>query len=283
MKTILVPTDFSANAENALHYAAQIASKASAKVILLHVFHLNPLHVQLDSDLTGKEVLKEENLHRSKLIALMNKFRYSEKIDIEPVVRQDLAVDGILKEAEDKGADIIVMGTKGASGIQKMLFGSNTVRVIEKAHCPVISVPENAGCEKIKKVTYACSFINSEIESIKRVAEMARFFHAQLTILHVCTESLEKDKKGINLFIEKIRKNVEYPDLSFELIVGSDVQEKLEEYLKRGVADLLVLSTHQRDILDKIIGKSITGNIVSHSKTPILTFHFKRKESIMLV
>ncbi len=283
MKTILVPTDFSANAENALHYAAKIASKGSIKVILLHVFHWNPLHVHTNPELTKKELTNAETLHKTKLIRLMNKFRYSERIDIEPVVRQDLAVDGILKEAEDRQVDMIIMGTKGASGIQKVLFGSNTVRVIEKAHCPVISVPDKADYDQITKIAYACCFNKSEIESMERVAEIARFFKAQLTILHIYSESFEEEKEEMSRFIEKIRKNIDYPDISFELLAGYDVQEILEEYLKKGAADLLVLSTHQRDLLDKIIGKSITGNIVSRSKTPVLTFHFKRKESIILV
>ena len=141
MKTILIPTDFSKNATHALNYAIDLAQHENAKIILLHSYHIDYTNGYVSANLIEKEVKDAEQNSATHLKSLYTKVIHAGNIQCECVSRQDLAVDAILTTIKEKNVDLVVMGTKGASGVTGAIFGSNTARVIEKATCPVIAVP----------------------------------------------------------------------------------------------------------------------------------------------
>lgn len=275
MKKILVPTDYSENAANALNYAIEMAKAQPASILLLHIYHPS-----LASAAAGEDAVQKE--HLTKLKQLQNKIAHAGSINVELSVRMDLAVDGILKVAEEKEADLIVMGTKGAGGLEGLLLGSNTTRIIEKAHCPVIAVPAGASFVLPKRITYACNYSDSEPETIKKLIGWAAPLNAQVNILHVYPGDLEKAKGEMKEFKRGLESHINYTNLSFELISGNDVVERLEEYLHKENTDLLVLSTHARDLRDKIFGSSFTRKLATHIHVPLMAYHYKKKESVII-
>lgn len=280
MKTILFPTDFSENALNALYYAMELAKKERARLILLHVYHIDPSPPYMDE---AYERNTTEERWLSKLKSLQTKVDHAGEIECELVARLDLAVDGIVEEAEERNVDLIVMGTHGASGLQEILMGSNTTRVIEKAPCPVIAVPTGASYQHMKKITFATNYKKIDAEVIQKLVKIADPFSAQLNVLHVYEENEAAAKEEMARFIREEGKKITYSNLSYELIRGDDVEKRLEEYLALGTTDLMVLSTHKKNFRDKLFGSSITKKLVCHSKVPVMAFHYKKKESIMIV
>lgn len=283
MKTILVPTDFSESANNALNYAIELAKADRSRILLLHVYHIDPSSTFMDDTLTTIEMDAEEKKWIGKLRGLQSKIDHAGGVGSEVIARLNLAVDGIVQEAEDQHADLIVMGTTGASGLGEALLGSNTARVIERATCPVIAVPDGASYSHFKKISYACNYNNSEIKAIESLVDLAQPFGAQVNILHVYESDEATAKEEMKEFMHEIEREVVYPNLSFELINGKDIEASLEHYVNSGATDLIVLSSHKRDFLDKIFGKSITRKLVSHSKTPVMAFHYLRKEPAMIL
>ena len=283
MKSILVPTDFSDSAENALMYAIDLAQKESAELILLHVYHLEPTVSYIDVPVPDDEIKLSEEKWMEKLRTLQVKITHAGGVRSQLVARLDLAVDGIIKEAEERNCDLIVMGTHGESGLKDLLFGSITSRVIDRAHCPVIAVPQGALYHPVKKITYACNYSSVDIETLQKLLEIAEPFGAQLNILHVYEgdelEAMEEMKK----FMSVVDKKIAYPNLSYQIIGGADVSRKLEEYLKTEAADLLVISTHEKTFRDKLFTTSTAHELVFHSQVPIMAFHYRQKESIMIV
>jgi nucleotide-binding universal stress UspA family protein len=284
MKTILVPTDFSANATHALNYAIEFVKHQNAKLILLHAYHIDFANSYVPVNLIEQDVQKAEKESNKKLNAIAAKIHHTHKIPCEYISRQDMAVDAITELAKEKNIDLIIMGTKGASGLPGILFGSNTARVIEKAPCPVIAVPEGATFKTIKRITYASDYNHSDIEAIEKVVAIAKSYKAQLNVLHITEERqlTEEEKENMQKFMENVQAKVAYNNLSFQIFHSENIEQKLEEYLEEESTDLLVMSTHQRNLLDKIFGKSVTKNLAFHTTVPLMAFHYKRKESVII-
>ncbi|TAL60147.1 MAG: universal stress protein, partial [Bacteroidetes bacterium] len=132
MKTILVPTDFSKDASNAVRYATAIAKKEKAKIILLHAFHFTYISPDVPAQFAAEtiEAMKADSEHKLKLISSEI---VKSKIECEYLNNEGFTLDVILKAIEKQKPDLVIMGTKGASGIKEVLIGSNTAKVIEKS------------------------------------------------------------------------------------------------------------------------------------------------------
>jgi nucleotide-binding universal stress UspA family protein len=139
MKTILVPTDFSKSAENALNYAVLIAQKENAKIILLNAYDiLITSPVLVSPEIIMEEIRILENNSKKQLQLLSKKIIEVKKIKCETICKHGFTSEVILEISEKIKPDLIIMGTKGASGIKAVIRGSNTARVIENTNCPTI-------------------------------------------------------------------------------------------------------------------------------------------------
>lgn len=281
MKIILVPTDFSANADNALYYAIDIARKLSAKIVVLNVYYVpyTNSYVSADFIVAEKKDLKAES--EKQLKATEQKIKHSGKIDHELLSIEGFAVDEILKTINEKEIDLVVMGTKGADNFVDAVLGSNAAKVIEKAKCPVIAVPEDASFEGIEKITYATDYNNSDINAIEKLVELFRSFDAKINVLHIWdgSESHIIEKSVMESFKKKILEKIHYENLSFEMLKGGDLEISLEEYVDEGKTDLLVMSTQHRGFFDKLFGSSVTKHMAYHTSVPLMAFHYQNKTS----
>ena len=282
MKTILVPTDFSKNAENALRYAINLANKMQAKIILLHSFHIDYTNAYIPVNIIEKEVQEVKAQSNAHLKLLYDKVSHHSKHPIECISSQNLLVDEILSIVEEKNIDLIVMGTQGAGEkLSREVFGTNSSRVIEKAKCPVIAVPENAGHDNIKTIAYATEYIDSDITCLQGVVDIAKLFEAEIQVLHVSLYyEDESERKLMEDFKTKVHKNIVYENISFKILIGSNIEQRIEGYLEEDKkVDLLVMSAHHRNLVDKLFGKSITKVMALYLKVPLMVFHHKRNKS----
>lgn len=281
MKTILVPTDFSENAENALYYAIDIARKLNAKIILLNVYQIDytSSYVPVDFIIEEKKSAKKESETQLKAVAL--KIKHAGKINQEVMSKEGFEVDVILDTIKEKNVDLVVMGTKGGSDFVGTIFGSNTAKVIEKAKCPVIAVPEDASFKGIEKITYATAYNHSDINALEKVIEIFKPFEAKINILHVSdnSESVEIENEIMKKFKEEVHKKITYDKISFDLLRGDDIETSLEEYIDEGKTDMLAMSTHHRSFFDKLFGSSVTKHMAYHTAIPLMAFHYYSKAS----
>ncbi|MDI1353809.1 MAG: universal stress protein [bacterium] len=275
MKTILVPTDFSKNAENALRYAVDIAKRENAHIVLLHACQTNYSNTDIPYFEIGDEISKTRKDSDKYLHELSRKYIHGENVAYETLSMDEFPIDAVLRIVQEKEVDLIVMGTKGASGIIGTIFGSNTALVIEKVKCPVLAIPEASTFHEIKKITYATSYIKSDFECLRKVIEIAEPFKAHLNIVHITDRrnSHEEERRRMDQFIEEVKVKVPYWNLTCELIYDEDTEQALKNYMDKDPSGLLVMSTHHRDFFDKIFGKSYTQQMAYHTKTPLLAFH----------
>lgn len=267
MKTILIATDFSPSATNAMNYALDLAVNEPAVTILLHV---SP---------TGDIEVEEE-----KLIALHTQILESKKIACERVLKEGDTVKEIIKVLEEKKPDLAVLGMKGESAGLQRLMGSTSREIIEHASCPVMVIPENAIFNQVHKITYATDYLESDIDAIKSLAEIAGPLRAEITLLHIAAQhrNLNIEINQIEKFKKRVEEKTAYEHFSYEILPGKNIQKELEDYSKNKSTDLLVVSTHHRTIIDKLFGKSITKQLTYHSSVPLLVFHHKQKPLLFI-
>jgi nucleotide-binding universal stress UspA family protein len=284
MKTLLVPTDLSNAADAAVTFAAGFAQKEKAEIVLLHVFRLKVVFPDESGEVDPKIAFEEQEVINKLLEKKCNQISSAKKVKCRHISSMGLAVDEILATAEKIKPDFIMMGTKGASGARKVILGSNAARVIEKAECPVIAVPEGVKYEGIRNIAYAADYHAADVSAIKKLVDIAKPFHAAIHVLHIASGELLRavEEPLMQEFTAKIKRKVEYKNISFELIFGKSVEKELEKYISSKAPDLLAMSTVHRNFLSKLFGSSVTKRMAYHADVPLLAFHHKREAVVFI-
>lgn len=272
MKTILVPTDYSDSASNALHYAIEFAKSIKAKIILFHAYHIPVSAGDVPIVIVSPQELEEENSERIKKLEEKIVKQAAEKIQVESIVRAGFAVDEILDLIKEKKVDMVVMGMKGAGKLGK-LIGSTVTSVMKRAGCPVIVVPENAKFQEIKKIVYACDYEEIKNHSVlEPLWELAQTCDAEIMVFNVKDSRVHPSTKeaieGIRLdhWLGRVKH-------SYWFAEKQNVVEAINDFVKKNHAVMIAMVGHKHSFPENLIHKSTTKNMAFHTHTPILSVH----------
>ena len=213
----LVPTDYSVHAKNAAEYAAALAQATNSDLLFLHVITPPVFGVHRQSYLYTEEISRLSEEAEKNLKAMSDKFQPAHKrVTFDYLVSAGETVDEIIKTAVEKKTDIIIMGTRGAGGLKKIFFGSNTASVIEKSELPVLAVPEKASFTPANKIVFATDFYDSDLESLRQLSSIASAFNGEIIIIHIVDsdEKIESEHDLIQWFSGLVRKETSYPKIS---------------------------------------------------------------------
>jgi nucleotide-binding universal stress UspA family protein len=278
IKNILVPVDFSSGSNNALRYALQFAATIKCKIV---VFHSNYLPAMFPSAELKK--IHEQSEGRKQLMleyvvgSLCEKYKIKKPANLTYLVtRETKVITNILSAAESCKADLIVMGTHGATGFKKILFGSNTAGVISKSKIPVLAIPQRHKFKKIESIVYASDLKNLTVE-LKALLPLAQPFDATIEILYLDywdkgiddNQQMEIDKamrKNTYKKIELIHKNVS---------IHKTMIDYLNRYSKKSHASMLVMFPETQIFFEKLFFSSVTKQLSFDLKKPLLSI---RKE-----
>lgn len=276
MKSILVPTDFSENAENAITYAAEMNLKINGKIILFHSY-LVPVPV---TDIAFSMAMIDDNEVRQAAKSTLNKLKITYEIlypgmEFETDLSEGIADTEIVTEEKLSKCDLVIMGTHGKSGLQEFFIGSNTVSVINKSICPVISVPDNAKMRGLKKIVFATDFASNDFKNVFEIVEHARNFNSHIELLHISTGQSDQliEKSKLIELQQRIINESKYPDISINLLPDKNSFQGLNSYLEEYNPDLLAISTRDRSFVDKYFDRSLTKKMVHHSHIPLIALH----------
>ncbi len=257
-KVIIVPWDFTAVAEFALAHAAKISRMVGNEICLLHIVDSKISHTDEASRKTHLTRVAEEN---SKKYGLQ----------VEPQIVKGSIFTAITQFAHDRDASLVVMGTHGIKGMQK-LTGSWALKVIVKSKIPFIVVQDSpADQERYHNIVFPVDFRNENKEKIKMAIFMGKYFDSKIHILEpgVTDPSLIK-KTNINLnFAIKyfIQNNIEYE--LHELPKGELAKQTIE-FAQQIKADLiLIMTTKNITFADYMMGAEEQEIIANSSKIPV--------------
>lgn len=272
MLNILVPTDFSKLSRVAVEYAIKIANKLDGHLTLFHVITVTET-VRHSMREKMKE-LEQQMVEKAEedLSKLMKEICKSVKTS-NPVkclvVRGFSFQETLAKEAKKLKTGLIVMGTRGASGIKKTVLGSNTTTVIEESKIPVLAVPAKASFNGFKDIVYATDVKHIDKE-LKTLIPYVENFGSVLHLVHIATTG--KDVEAMEEKIDGAVKKSGYKNACTLVLVDRDIDGAIDQYLQVSKADILTMFTHNPTLYEKLFDKSKTREMAFHSRVPLLAF-----------
>ncbi|RYH73516.1 MULTISPECIES: universal stress protein [Meridianimaribacter] len=272
MKKILVPTDFSKEAENALKVAAQLAKKENSEIYLLHMLELPLQEVDaMSSHSALPEAMFFMKLAHQKFENLMAS-DYLEGITVHETVKSDTNFGNIIDKCHELNIDLIVMGSHGASGFKEMFVGSNAEKVVRTSDIPVLVIKNEHTSFNVKNFVFASDFKNDNKETYKQATDFASAFGSKIHLLMVNTANTftttAKAKERILDFI----KDYEFDNYTLNIYNDTTVESGILNFSKDIDADLIGISTHGRQGIAHFFNGSISEDLVNHAKRPVITF-----------
>lgn len=280
MKKILLPTDFSQNSYNAIKYAAQLFGLEECSFFLLHTY--TPLMYDSEyllyntSRPTLAEIYEKRSLEGLKRVMQQVKSDFqNDKHEFHTISSFNLLNDEIKEAVKEQQIDLVVMGTKGATGAEEILFGTHTVHAIKKVNCPLLAVPSGYGFKPPKEIFFPTDYEAELPENVKIVEEIALNYSSGLSFLHVYSEPELSDekikvKKSLNNLFEKNKK-------SFYSTAKKSVRQAIYDFQKDNEVDLLVMLKNKHSFLENLFFKQVIDDIGFHVKVPFLVLPALKK------
>lgn len=272
MKKILVPTDFSEQAENALKVAVQLAKKYDSEIYVLHMLELPMQEMDVMNTPTAiPEAMFFVKLAQQRFEALLNR-PYLEGIKVHDVVKNYPSFSSVIDTCHELGVDLIVMGSHGTSGFMEMFVGSNAEKVVRTSDLPVLVIKDNHAEFSIDRFVFASDFKIDNKETYRQATEFAKAFGAKMYLLMVNTAnnfvSTTEATKRIHEFI----KDYDFKNYSVHIYNDESVETGVLNFAHEIDADLIGISTHGRQGIAHFFNGSIGEDVVNHSKRPVITF-----------
>ncbi len=269
--TYLVPTDFSAVSRTAALYAAQMAAKIHARVRLLSVIEMDTSEVVLSNWAKLEKQMRRTSTRELGKMQQELKAAVGNKVTIECAITAGIPKhDAISRYAVKEKVNFIVMGTKGATGLQKILSGSNTAQLLGVTKVPVVAVPGKATFTGLKRIVYASDLKNVAAET-KVISRVASLFGAEIKILHCVSP---KGGRSVNRNLDAdLIKRVRYSAITYHQVHNDSIDNAIAGYLDEVKADMLVMFTHELGYYDKLFGKSVTRKMAFQARVPLLVFN----------
>ena len=272
MKRILVPTDFSEQAEYALKVAAQIAKKNNAELFILNLLDL-PTHMNdaVNSGVNIPEVMLFLKKTNDKLDELRFE-SYLQDLNITTDTRIEKAFEGIVTYSKEHNVDLIVMGSHGASGFQEMLIGSNTEKIVRHSEVPVLVIKNEINDFKADNFVFASDFSNEIKKPFQKLVEFANVFDANLHLVMINTPNSFKSNNVAEKIMTDFIKDFSINKHSLHIYNDTNVEKGILNFANKIDADLIGMCTHGRTGFSHFFNGSISEDLVNHAVRPVVTF-----------
>jgi nucleotide-binding universal stress UspA family protein len=275
MKKILVPTDFSTCAENAVAVALEIARKGGSEIVFQHLFQDNSgsLHT-----LKPESKLKRHEEHdaalgqaKSNLDELVHR---AEKAGIKatPLLVMDKGVDKIENYIEPLKVGLVVMGSHGATGIREMILGSHTQRVVRHATAPVLVIKYKPDLVEFTNILFASTFQEDTSPVVGKLVEFAKLWNSTIHLLYVGLEKDKQSKAEVEEKMNQLTKRFPSVKLTQNFITTNDPEWGIKYAAKDIKPDLIGVTTNLT-VGAFIFNHSLAENLVNHEEIPVFVIN----------
>lgn len=274
MKAILLPTDFSKNSINAINYAMELYKNVPCVFYILNVqktssFISDDIMVANASATIYNTIVDAAKKSITNIITKI-KARYSnEKHQFKTIVDYDNFVDSINQVSEKYKIDLIIMGTKGASGIKKMLFGSNTVHAIKRSNVSVLAIPDTCKFSGLEKIAFTTSFKKLyKKEDFDLLASMMSLHYSKLYVLHVICDNAYSEELSSD--IDFFKANFRYPIFKYLQVNDNDIYKAVHEFATTNTIKMIAMTVNKYSFFERLFNKHAFENMAYDIDIPFL-------------
>ena len=274
MKRIVVPTDFSASATSAMNYAVEMAKDIGAAIHLYHVYQVPVAVSDVPVVIVSVEELKKNAEEQLEYLKKGLAHITSDKpVTVTTEATMGNTVDELEELCKRMHPFMVVMGSRGSTGMERILFGSTTLTAIKHLTCPVIVVPPGSNYKGIKKVGFACDFRKViETTPTHYIEELVRLFGASLHVLNVDYENkhFKPETPEESLYLHTLLKDL---NPQYHFIEEKDIEDGINKFAEENNLDLVITIPKKHKLLDGLFRKSSTRQLVFESHIPVLCIH----------
>jgi nucleotide-binding universal stress UspA family protein len=277
---ILVPYDFSKMAIHAFDFATKLSTTYSKlHITLIHVVEL-PLNANVGymgggidplSDYQNQVYFRELLELRKKELDQLKKKYTSSKYHLDAVVTVGNVFREITTVITDKKPDLVVMGSSGTSGWEEFWIGSTTEKIVRTAPCPVITIKGETDPSQLKKVVFASSFDELDVDLAARIKNMQQVFDAQFYFVSINTPGNFITSREAQHRLDKFIHRYKFVQVHTEIYNSLSEDAGILEFADDIGADLIAMATHGRTGMLHLLTGSIAEDVVNHSKRPVWT------------
>ena len=267
MKNILIPTDFSDNATKALNYAIVLASKFNATLHVIHTFQSTSHAGRLAN--VDRLIKEDRDKEMNDLLSDL-KSRDGFSVEIKGRCRKGYTVEVIEDEITKVDADLVVMGTQGASNLGKKIMGSTTSNLIKDIDTPILVIPNAAKDINFEHLVVALDALdNRDVSVLEPMIDFSKTLNLPINLLHVSSGSYHTDiDPDIKDYITQ--KGMEF---TYDKVQSNDVLDGILAYAGKKSNSLLCLVSRERNWFESLFSSSISQQIALQSDIPLLVLH----------
>ena len=276
MGKILVPVDFSEYSEYALEVAASMAKQSDSEIILLHMMGLSEAVLTKDASQEAAEAHYYMKLTRKRFGDFLDK-EYLQGVTVHEMVQNYKIFSEINEVALDVGAELIVMGSHGSSGISSLFVGSNTEKVVRTSKVPVLVVKKQRPNYRPERVVYACDY---KVDDLSAYQEAFKFFKRWETEIHLVYVNLptehfkssEEIEKERDLFFKVAHSGKKPAEVKTHVVSDYSVEGGIFYCATALGANLIAMPTHGRKGMAHFFKGSIGEDVANRAEIPVITF-----------
>ena len=277
-RKILLPTDFSKNAWNAMTYAIELYKDEVCEFYILNTFNatgyaLESMMVPEPGERFYEEAKKQSEIGLAKMLKGLSFRNENPKHQFFTVSQFNSLLEGIKDMIAKKDIELVVMGTKGDTDAASIVYGSNTILIMEKIrNCPVMAIPKEADFKKPKEIVFPTDYKTPfKRRELQHLMDIAKISGAVIRVLHIVDATgLDEDQQNNKRLLEENFENLEY---TFHTLHNVDVQGGLSAFVESRDSDMITFINRKHSFFGSIFSKPMVKNLGYHSKVPVLALH----------
>ncbi|MBU2906218.1 MULTISPECIES: universal stress protein [Arenibacter] len=276
MKKILLPTDFSDNAWNAIFTALKLYADVQCKFLILHAYEPKAMNMLGQKSQQRLGVVYDSLAQNSakeldKILSYLNQNHNNPNHSFETISRSDTLEGSVRELVSVKDIDLVVMGTQGATGAKEVFMGSNTVKILKQLkNISILVVPKDFNFQQLKTLVFPTDYTRKyEKFELLSMIELIKLWNTAIQVIHVAVEFILTDVQKANLKILEQRL-ASYKYSLHELRFESNIADGVEQYVNETRADLLTMVRYRHSFWERIIDEPVIKKIAFHSMVPVL-------------
>ncbi|WP_405208048.1 universal stress protein [Aquimarina sp. LLG6339-5] len=277
-KKILLPTDFSKNAWNAISYAIELYKNEECDFYILNVFNatgyaLESMMIPEPGEKIYEEAKEKSEKGLEKILKRLSFRDDSANHKFIMISQFNSLLDGIKTIIEKQDIEMIIMGTKGATNASDIIYGSNTVLVMEKIRtCPVMAIPEDVIYTEPKEIVFPTDYKTQvKRRELQYLIEIAKISNAAICFLHISKEdSLDEEQLNNQNLLKEYFEHIPH---TFHTLHNVSIKGGLSAFVESRNSDLITFINRKHSFFGSIFSKPMVKDLGYHSKVPVLALH----------